>query len=149
MNWDKVEKDIEKGPTGLFKQIFIFAFLGILVYLALHIIYKPAAIMDRVTNPDSVLYNYEYFYNQSEDYKAILGKVAVAHKSVEQFKQDAGNRTTWTFEDRTQYNHLMSIYTGLQYQCHDIVADYNAKAQQVTRNIFKTYNTPLRLEDCI
>jgi hypothetical protein len=148
MSWTEFEKDIEKGPTGLFKQIFIMGFLFGLVVLGLYLIFKPAMILDQVANPAAIVYKYEYFYNQSEAYRAINKKIVTANKSVAQFKEDAGPRKEWTFEDKTEMSRLRSIADGLAYQCNDIVADYNAKAQQVTRSIFKTASTPYRLTEC-
>jgi len=148
MSWNKFEQDIEKGPTGLFKQIFIIGFLFGLVVLGLYLVFKPAMILDQVANPAAMVYKYEYFYNQAEAYRAINKKIVTANKSVAQFKEDAGPRKEWTFEDKTEMSRLRSIADGLAYQCNDIVADYNAKAQQVTRSIFKTSSTPYRLTEC-
>lgn len=148
MSWEKVEKDIEKGPMGLATVVFLGILICGIVFGAVHVIFKPFDVISTVTQTDRMLYNYEYFYNQSEAYRAIERKIAVARKSVTQFKTDAGPRTEWTFEDKTEMSRLRSIADGLVYQCNDIVADYNAKAKQVTRSIFKTASTPYILQEC-
>ena len=148
MSWTDFEKGVEKGPSGLFKQIFILGVLAGIVVLGWLVLFKPFAIVDKVANPDAIVYKYEYFYNQAESYKAIKKKIFVARGSVERFKQDAGPRKEWTYEDKTEYSRLVSISDGLVYQCNDIVADYNAKSQQATRSIFKTNDTPYRLQEC-
>ena len=148
MSWEKFEEGIEKGPSGLAKQIFILGILLGLVVVGWAIFFKPAVLIDKVANPDQIIHKYEYFYNQAEAYRAINKKITAANKSVAQFKEDAGPRKEWTFEDKTEMSRLRSIADGLVYQCNDIVADYNAKAQQVTRSIFKTDSTPYRLQEC-
>lgn len=148
MNWNTVGKDIEKGPLGLFKQIFIFGLLIGVTVVTLAIIFKPTKVLEQVANPAAIVYKYEYFYNQAEAYRAITRKIIMAKKSIVQFKEDAGFHKDWTFEDKIELSRLRSIADGLAYQCNDIVADYNAKAQQVTRSIFKTNSTPYRLMEC-
>lgn len=148
MSWSSFEKDIEKGPYVATLTIAMLVIVVIAIVYGIIAIFKPFAVVGKVTNPDNIIYNYEYFYNQSEAYSAINRKIATATKSVSNFKQDAGPRKEWTFEDKTEMSRLRSIADGLTYQCNDIVADYNAKAKQATRSIFKTNSTPYRLLEC-
>jgi len=148
MSWESVEKKIEEGPRGLAWMVFLGIMLAGLIIGGSYFIFKPAVIIGKVTNPDKVIQGYEYFYNQSQAYNAIKAKIVTANKSVTNFKEDAGPRDKWTFEDKTELSRLRSIADGLAYQCNDIVADYNAKAQQVTRSIFKTNSTPYKLQEC-
>jgi len=148
MSWENVEKNIEKGPMGLAKMIFYGILIIGAIVVAVNVIFKPAEILSNVTNADRALYNYEYFHNKSQSYKAIKVKVAIATKSVTRFNTEAGPRAEWSYEDKTEYARLNTIADGLLYQCNDIVADYNAKTEQVTRNIFKTDSTPYKLQEC-
>ena len=146
--WDKVEEDIERGPLGLAKVVLFALLIGLVIFGVIHYIVKPFSVVEKVTNPDKIIYNYEYFYNQAEAYRAIKVKIATANKSVDRFKEEAGPRKQWTYEDKTEYSRLVNIADGLVYQCNDIVAQYNAKTEQVTRSIFKTDDTPYRLQEC-
>lgn len=148
MSWTEFEKGIEKGPGSAIKTIALWTIVIIAVGFGISAMFRPAEIIGKVMDPDKVLYNYEYFYNQSHAYKAINAKIVTANKSVVNFKSDAGPRESWTFEDKTELSRLRSIADGLVYQCNDIVADYNAKSQQVTRSMFKTDSTPYRLSEC-
>lgn len=151
-NWDKYERGIERGPASaawsLGKIAIIFGIVAIIVIAAVGFIWKPFDVVRTVTQTDKMIYNYEYFYNQAEAYRAIKQKIATAQGSVERFTEAAGPRTDWSFEDKTEYARLASIADGLIYQCNDIVAEYNARAQQATRSIFKTNDTPYQLGAC-
>lgn len=151
-DWKKFDQELDRGTLsaawGLGKLFAVFGVMGVLVLVIIMVVWKPFDIISTVTQTDRMIYNYEYFYNQAEAKRAIERKIDAAERSVERFVDAAGDRTGWTFEDKTEYARLTSIYDGLLYQCNDLVADYNAKAQQVTRSIFKTDSTPYRLTEC-
>jgi len=148
MSWEEAGKRINKGPGSTLRMFTIWAIVIGFALIAIAVVFKPFDVISTVTKTDKLLYNYEYFYNQSEAYKAINRKITAANKSVAQFKEDAGPRVNWTFEDKTEMSRLRSIADGLGYQCNDIVADYNANSQKLTRNIFKTNSTPYKLQEC-
>ena len=152
MSWDKFENKLERGPSGATRAIGWQIFIAVLVILAIiaavTVLVRPFQVIDRVANPDKIVYNYEYFYNQAEARTAIQRKIDEAKGAVTRFEDSAGDRKDWTFEDKTEHSRLSSLVDGLNFQCADIVADYNAKAQQVSRNIFKTDSTPYRLSEC-
>lgn len=95
-------------------------------------------IIDKTLTADNAIYNYEWFKQQVEDIKAIKNKVDIAGKAVETFKLDAGDRSSWTFEDKTEASRLAAIQQGLQSQLEDMVATYNARAKMANRNIFES-----------
>jgi hypothetical protein len=103
------------------------------------------AITDKTLNADNVIYNYEWFKRQYNDYLAINNKVKNAEQAVKDFNESAGSREKWTFEDKTESARLQSIVTGIKQQRQDIVAEYNAKSQMANRSIFKTGDLPEQL----
>ena len=57
MNWDKVEKDIERGPFGLFKWVAIVVILIVALFGGLRLITKPASMaVDRIVMKQSFQY---------------------------------------------------------------------------------------------
>lgn len=148
MSWDKLENEIERGHYSATWAIMKWILFVIVIVGILSFVFKQFFLLSKVTQNDAIIYNYEYFHKQSQSYRAILSKIRSAKQSVDQFKQDAGPRESWTFEDKTEYARLNSIATGLVYQCNDLVADYNAKTEMLSRSIFKTNSTPYKLGEC-
>ncbi len=152
MSWEKFEKDIDRGPASasfaLGKLGLWLALAVVMVVVVVGFVWKPFDVVSTVTNTDRMLYNYEYFYNQAEARRAIQRKIDQANLSVTRFEESLGPRSEWGYEDKTEHARLVTLSDGLKFQCADIVADYNAKAKQVTRSIFKTDSTPYQLQEC-
>lgn len=142
MSWKKVEENIEKGPVSTAKVLFFGVLLLVAIGVGVNFILKPVQVVEKVLNPDSVVYNYEWFKQQAADIRTIKQKIVVARRSVDVFKQEAGPRSTWTFEDKTEYSRLVTIVDGLVYQANDMIAKYNARSKMVSRSIFKTNDVP-------
>lgn len=102
-------------------------------------------IADRTFDGDNVIFQYEWFKQQAQDYKAIEVKKDRAQASVDQFKEEAGPRKEWTWEDKQECSRLQSIADGLGYQCEDIKSKYNARSTMINRNIFKDNKLPHQL----
>lgn len=94
-------------------------------------------IIEKTYNADNAIYNYEWFKNRYQDIKATETKIENAKETVDTFNQSAGPRSEWTFEDKQESARLNSVVLGLKNHYEEIVAEYNARAQQVNRNIFQ------------
>ena len=158
------EKYYNEKTNSLNVPIGKMIFIGILVLiilsllgLGLKILLFPAKIAHTMVNTagkvitktldaDNVLYNYEWFKQQCEDYKAISIKLEQAKTSAFDFASIAGPRENWTFEDKAEYSRLKSIADGIGYQLEDVKAQYNARSKMLNRNIFKTKDLPYQLE---
>lgn len=130
------------------KIIFWFIGLGILVALvigAVSLFTQPLKVVTKTFDADNIIYNYEWFKQQYNDYEAINNKIARAETSVNSFKENAGERKEWTFEDKNEFSRLVSISDGLSYQKQDIISKYNARSQMANREIFKTNDLPIQL----
>lgn len=99
-------------------------------------------IIQKTYNADNAIYNYEWFKERYEAIQAIDNKITIADQSVEGFKSSAGDRSNWTFEDKTEDSRLHTVAQGLRSQKEDLVAEYNARAKMANRNIFQN-NLPL------
>lgn len=134
----------------MFKEILVFFMvLGGLVILSMgiKILFFPVntatklidtayQAQDKVLNADNAIYNYEWFKQQYEDIEATKSKLVNARAITEQFKEDAGDRSLWTFEDKTESARLSSVVLGLENHLEQQIADYNARSKMATRNIF-------------
>lgn len=99
-------------------------------------------IIQKTYDADNVIYNYEWFKQQYETIGALKTKIKNAQESVQAFESSAGDRKSWTFEDKTEHARLQSVVLGLKNQLEDVVATYNARAKMANRNIFQE-NLPL------
>jgi len=125
--------------------VILFLFVGIpiarFVLYPLFVVNKAIdtayEITDKTLDADNVIYNYEWFKQQVEDIKATENKRDRALKTVIDFREFAGNRANWTFEDKTEYSRLSTVHQGLENHLEDLVATYNARSKMANRSIFK------------
>jgi hypothetical protein len=147
--WNKLEEAAEQGPTKLGFKILWIVLLFTVVLSTIGFIFNPfaqgARIVNKTIDADNVIYNYEWFKKTHENYLASLVKIKTAEEQVAQFKEDAGPRKDWSFEDKTEYSRIQSVVTGLKNHSEDIRAEYNAKSKMVNRKIFKGGDLPSEL----
>lgn len=103
-------------------------------------------VANRVANPDNIIENYEWFHEANQDYQALALQIEAATASRDSFAELAGDRSGWTFEDRTEYNRLNTVVLGLTNRRLSLAADYNARSRMINRNLFKDGNLPYELE---
>lgn len=94
-------------------------------------------IVEQTFEADNALYNYHWFKERAEAIKAQQTKVKNAAEAVITFEAAAGPREKWTFEDKTEHARLSSVVTGNKAHYEDLVAEYNARAKEADRAIFK------------
>lgn len=94
-------------------------------------------IVTKTYTADNAIYNYHWFQERAQAITALEQKTSDAKVALDSFEKDAGVHKDWTFEDKDEDSRLRTIYLGLQTQYHDIVAEYNARAGEVDRNIFQ------------
>lgn len=94
-------------------------------------------IVTKTYNAENALYNYRWFKDRAEAIKATEAKVKLAAQAEADFTADAGPRDKWTFEDKTESARMRTITLGLKAQYEDLVHEYNSRASQVDRAIFK------------
>lgn len=94
-------------------------------------------IVTKTYQANNAIYNYHWFKERAEAIKATENKIKVAKDSAIFFETSAGSRKDWTFEDKTEHARLSSVVQGLKSHYEDIVAEYNARAKEVDRNIFQ------------
>lgn len=94
-------------------------------------------IITKTYDADNALYNYHWFQEKAGEIKTAEQNVAVASSSMTMFKESAGERKNWTFEDKTEDARLRQLFVGSVNYYNGLVNDYNARAKEVDRAIFK------------
>lgn len=105
------------------KKIFVvFSILLATLFIDSCYLFKVAADVGvKVVNADSIINNYEWYYNQYDALKA----------------QEANIRAT-SKED--------SVRAGMIMVYNNNVAEYNAKSRQITRNLWKADDLPYQID---
>lgn len=94
-------------------------------------------IVTKTYNAENAITQYHWFKERYEAIKATENKIVIAKDQVTVFENSAGVRKDWTFEDKNEHARLQSVVQGLKSHYEDIVAEYNAKAKETDRAIFK------------
>lgn len=113
---------------------------------ALTLLSRAGQIIERVTEPDRIIQNYEWFENTYNDALALDRQIKTAKQSVTDFEQAAGPKADWKRADTIEHSRLSSILQGLRNQRDSVVADYNARSRQLTRKLFKGGALPYQLD---
>lgn len=124
----------------------IFGVISLPFHTASNLIQTAHDITDKTINADNAIYNYEWFKQQYEDIQAMEKKIVIAKSSLDDFNQIAGDRASWTFEDKNESARLNAIYQGLRTQSEDMIAKYNARSKMANRVIFRDGLVPEYLE---
>jgi hypothetical protein len=125
--------------------LLLFVVIGATSWM-ITILSRPGQVIERVTEPDKIIQNYEWFENTYNDALAIDRQIKTAKQAVIDFEKSAGDRSNWKRADTTEYSRLNSILQGLRYQRDNIISDYNARSNQLTRSLFKGSALPYQLD---
>jgi len=137
---------VREGRWTFFKVfwslIVPIAVLFLAVGLTWNVLSRPAGVIDRTFNPDSMIHNYEWFKQTYQDVQALDQKIRNAQATVDDFKATAGPRSEWGYGAQTEFGRLSGVLLGLKNQRNDVAAEYNARSKMANRNIFKTGDLP-------
>lgn len=136
--------------VGLFIVAFVILvslwFAGQAMFFANQAVKTTHQITTQTLNGTNVLYNYDWFYGEYHDYLAIEQKITQGQQTLTSYESTLPKNTSqWTWEEQDQVSQDQSVVQGLQYQEDDIVAAYNAHAEQANTGIFRAHNLPTTL----
>jgi hypothetical protein len=129
--------------------IAILSVLGLVMWgvgFAVNPLIQAGRVVQKTIDADNMIGNYEWFKRQYQDVIAIDQKVAAADATKSAFEQSAGDRASWRFEDRQEWNRLNAALLGLRNQRASMVAEYNARTQMANRDLFRTSDLPAVIE---
>ncbi len=136
----------------------IAAVLGISLFgIAIRVVFFPINTVSKIVdtayeaqnktiNADNAIYNYEWFKQQYQDIEATKVKLDNAKLSEQSFKESAGERSYWTFEDKNESARLSSVVLGIENVLAQQIADYNARSSMANRAIFQDGILPSFIE---
>lgn len=151
MSWESWEKSAERGPYSIaFKVLFFLMVLGFLTSIvvgACHFACKPIQVLDKVTDPDRMIYTYEWFHTTNEAVKAATSQISIKEEHLGMFMKDLGPRKDWGFEDKREYSRVLTELNGLRAHRASLVREYNARSNMITRDFLKGRSLPEQLQE--
>lgn len=87
-------------------------------------------LTDRVTDPDKIIHDYEWFHTAHERVYSRVAQVAATREMIVA-EADAG-----------EVRRLKIELAGQQQSCRELVADYNANAKKITVGVFRGWSLP-------
>jgi hypothetical protein len=125
------------GGLGIIAGGFVLRIVLFPVNTATKLIDTAYNAQNQVLNADNAIYNYEWFKQKHADIGASKKQLVNAQVSYESFIGSAGDRKSWSFEDKNEDSRLRTVVLGLENNLQSQIADYNARASMATRNIFE------------
>lgn len=100
-------------------------------------------IVTKTYNADNALAQYHWFQETSKQLEAWSENIDVSAKAVADFKTiSKGDMSGWTYAQTTEYARLNSVLQGQIQAYNSLAKEYDAKAGEADRGIFKD-NLPL------
>lgn len=140
-------KYVGLGILGFFGFFIIYLILGYTL-AAMGIIGLPLfklqtqvhsaqGIIQKTYDPNNAIYNYDWFKERYQAIQAIDIQIQNAQQSEDDYNARLPkDETAWGYAQQTESARLHSVVLGLKQQKQSMVAEYNARAQEVNRNVF-------------
>lgn len=147
MSYRKDVNDFTNEGNWTFFTVFWKLVLPIVLFLSIfgfvwHMCSTPAVLVEKTMDPDNVIYNYEYFKRAYQDIAALDAKIILAQHDLNEYENFFSSHKEMDREDKIENSRLRTILSGLKNQRETQKGEYNARAQMVNRNIFKTNDLP-------
>lgn len=94
-------------------------------------------IVNKTYDADNALQTYHWFKEQAGQITALEQTITQSEAAQTDFEASAGARKDWTFEDKTEDNRLRQVVLGQKAQYNSLVQEYNAKASETDKAVFK------------
>ncbi|MDD5358217.1 MAG: hypothetical protein PHX80_03670 [Candidatus Nanoarchaeia archaeon] len=120
-------------------KVIITFIVVIAVYIAVALFWSiwpfssAARVVQKVTSAEAIISNYEYFYDMKNQIDATANKVKIAEKAM-----DSAKGTEKESDRQTEYYGIQMVLQGM-------VAEYNSKSKQITRNLWKAKDLPYQI----
>lgn len=144
----------EVSWTGRRITIMVVGFLILfgVISTVVHFVTKPLEVLDKVTDADRMIYNYQWFHSQWGQVKAVDDQIGTKKDEIGLFKDDLivaygyDGRSKWTPEDRRELGRKQVELTGLRQHRATLVQEYNARAGDRTRSFLLDNKLPERIQ---
>jgi len=119
------ELDEAVGKNWRKAIVVVFVLIAVYIILALVFSFWPFSVVkgitEKVVNSNSIIQNYEWFYDQ---YNAIQAQRA----NISSMKSDATEKP------------------GMTMVLNNAIAEYNSRSRQITRNLWKASDLPYQIK---
>lgn len=96
---------------------------------------KACGVVDKATNTDRIIYNYEWFHSSYNDIQGIEQQIKNKEELLNVMKADSNT-------DQMDLKKVEIELSGLKNMRVNFISEYNAKASQVNRSIWKSGSLP-------
>ena len=117
-------------------MIILMVTLGIIGYVAGWFSEAGEVAQDEF-GPRAAVRKYEWFKNKSNSLNAAEKVIKITEGAIEDFKESAGPRGNWTFEDKEEYSRLTTDLRGQKAFFENLKAEYRAACKKANWEIFK------------
>lgn len=125
------------------KWIIIGTLLFVILIIGGVVLSKSCGVVDIVTNPDRMVYTYEWFFNTHASILTYEAQLKVANEATDTFIKDHNNLDNYV--NSTELSHLRAVAQGIENQLISTCQTYNANALNLTRGIFKDWRLPVEI----
>lgn len=99
----------------------------------------------RYTTPERTVYNWQQFWDTYEAIQTAKANIREAAYALQVFEDANGKSINYGYGQRQEHNRLSQNLTSLKMVHNQMVADYNARMQDVTRSYIRPPELPNRL----
>lgn len=136
----EIQDALKEGLGKKLGGIAAFGMGALIIYAVIAVLFSfwpfsaVAGVVTRVTNPDAIIGNYEWFEDQYQGIKAYDQNLIAA-------KRIMGSASETTKDQRT------TEYLGLLMVRNSQAAEYNARSRQITRALWKSGTLPYEIKE--
>ena len=98
---------------------------------------KGAAVVDKATDPDAIIYNYEWFEQTYNDVLKMDRQILQYKTELQEIDKD---------KERELYYRKFTELSGLRAIRENLVSEYNAKSKMISRKMWKSKELPREIE---
>lgn len=124
--------DYKEGSSFIVWAL-VMLFVVVAGFFLINAVFKPAAVLSKVTDPDKIINSYEWFHSAKTEYDAKV-RLITSQKNLLENEKDSKERV-----------YLRTELTGMQQNCRELAAKYNAKSQTITVGMYKGTSLPQQL----
>lgn len=141
------------------KGLLVLAVVGLVVLMAVSYVFFPSIlgfteqreagedIVEDTYDAEQAVQDYRWFRQQHNDIEAQRNQVENHWDEHERFHELHGNDTDdWSRETTVRHGRIHDRITGSQNMLEQMVADYNARSDDATRELFKC-NLPYTVDE--
>jgi hypothetical protein len=130
------------------KGFFVICAVIVVIILAVWVI-RWIALPLRVVDPDKGLANWQWFYDTQQALSSLNTNVQVADKAVNDYLTANGSTDIWDWQQRGEYQRLLTVKNGYVVRYNTLAAEYNAKMDDMTRNWSAPPDLPRHIENIV